>query len=87
MTTTSTRFDYLEKLLIETSAFSTEWLLFQRDHIPGSGSVDIVRDCPSLYRNVSDFYNARLDALLLYIDMCNKLERRMHKDVYLEIIY
>ena len=85
MTTTSTRFDYLEKLLIETSAFSTEWLLFQRDHIPGSGSdglVDIV-----VYQNVSDFYNARLDALLLYIDMCNKLERRMHKDVYLEIIY
>ena len=87
MTTTSTRFDYLEKLLIETSAFSTEWLLFQREHIPGSSSGDILPNCLSLYQNMSDFYNARLDALLLYIDMCNKLERRMHKDVYLEIIY
>ena len=86
MTTTSTRFDYLEKLLIETSAFSTEWLLFRLDHITGS-DLDIVRHCPSLYQDVSDFYNARLDALLLYIDMCNKLERTMHKDVYLEIIY
>lgn len=85
MTTTSTRFDYLEKLLIETSAFSTEWLLFQRDHITGRDSVDSVDIV--VYQNVSDFYNARLDALLLYIDMCNKLGRRMHKDVYLEIIY
>ena len=85
-TTTSTRFDDLEKLMIETAAFSKEWLLFQREHLTDGGSAEILNNCPSLYKKMFDFYDIRLEALNLYLDMCTNAGRRMHKDSYLEII-